>query len=105
MNAKERANREVQAPQRAAATAAIFAVAIFAGCAGWVDAAQRPAGRDVEVLHVRDAIYMIVAGGTNITASIGPDGVLLVDTGPAELAEPVRTAIRGIQQRLATFKT
>ncbi len=71
----------------------------------WGYAGQRPAGRDVEVLHVRDSIYLIVAAGTNITASIGPDGVLLVDTGPEELAEPVRTAIRGIQQRLSSFRS
>jgi glyoxylase-like metal-dependent hydrolase (beta-lactamase superfamily II) len=46
-----------------------------------------------------------VAGGTNITASIGPDGVLLVDTGPEKLGAEVRAAIREIQQRLAFSRT
>jgi hypothetical protein len=38
----------------------------------------------VEVIHVRGPIFMFSTGGANVTASIGPDGVLLVDTGPTE---------------------
>ncbi len=83
---------------------ALLALTLCALLASSGHAAQRPAGREIEVLPVRDTIYLIVAGGTNITASIGPDGVLLVDTGPQELTEPIRAAIRGIQQRLASFK-
>ena len=48
--------------------------------------AQQNSGNDnVEVLHLKGPVYMIAAGGSNITASIGPDGVLLVDTGPEKL--------------------
>lgn len=75
------------------------------GLAGLAYAAQSQAGGEVEVLHIRGPIYMIVAGGVNITASIGPDGVLLVDTGPKEMAKEVLAAVRGIQRRLAISST
>jgi cyclase len=63
-------------------------------------AGQNPPGGRVEVLHVRGPIYMIDAGGVNITASIGPDGVLLADTGPEDLAKEVLATIRDIQKQL-----
>lgn len=56
---------------------------------------------DVEVLHVRGPVYMIAAGGGNITASIGPDGVLLVDTGTAEMSEKVKAAIQDLQKQIS----
>lgn len=64
-------------------------------------AAQTAPGSAIEVLHVRGPIYLITAGGTNVTASIGPDGVLLVDTGPTELAAEVRATVDAIQGELA----
>jgi glyoxylase-like metal-dependent hydrolase (beta-lactamase superfamily II) len=47
---------------------------------------------------------MIAAGGGNITASIGPDGVLLVDTGKAEMADKVKAAIQEIQKQLSVYQ-
>ena len=81
--------------------AAAASVGVVAGLAESAYAAQSPASEAAEVLHVRGPIYLIVAGGSNITASIGPDGVLLVDTGPGTLAEEVLTAILEIQRRLS----
>ncbi len=56
-------------------------------------AAQSPKDGQVHVLPVQGNIYMLVADGTNITASIGPDGVMLVNTGPAEMSEKLLTAL------------
>src|SRR5688500_326382 len=56
---------------------------------------------DVQVLHVRGPIYMIAAGGGNITAWIGPDGVLLVDTGTAEMSDKVKATIRDLQKQVS----
>src|SRR2546421_464397 len=42
---------------------------------------SRPAAQDVEILPVHGGIYMIAGAGGNITASVGKDGVLLVDAG------------------------
>ena len=35
------------------------------------------------MLPVQGNVYMLVADGINVTASVGPDGVLLVNTGAA----------------------
>ena len=48
----------------------------------------------IEVLHIRDNIYALIGAGGNITASIGADGVLLVDTGLAQNTDKVLKAIQ-----------
>jgi glyoxylase-like metal-dependent hydrolase (beta-lactamase superfamily II) len=50
----------------------------------------------VEILPVRGNIYMLVAGGGNITLSLGPEGVLLVDTAVAALADNILAEIRKV---------
>src|SRR6185369_14886177 len=64
--------------------------------------AQNPAGTDLGVLHIRGPIYMIVGAGGNITASIGPDGVLVVDTGLAQNADKILATIKNIQKQVTT---
>jgi cyclase len=44
---------------------------------------------EIEVLPVRDGIYMLVGEGGNITVQTGSDGVLLVDTQYAELGDKI----------------
>ena len=52
----------------------------------------------VKVLPVRGNIYVLMGGGANITVSVGLDGVLMVDSGSAEMSDQVLAAIRGVQQ-------
>ena len=52
----------------------------------------------IEVVRVSGPIYLIAGAGGNITASIGDDGVMLVDSGTAEMAEEVLAAIRAVQE-------
>lgn len=47
----------------------------------------------IEVLQVRDNIYMLVGSGGNITVQIGADGVLIVDTQYAELSDKILARI------------
>src|SRR5262245_65873479 len=70
-----------------------------------IASAQTPAGADLGVYHIRGPIYMIVGAGGNITASIGPDGVLIVDTGLAQNADKVLATIKDIQKQLTTNGT
>jgi glyoxylase-like metal-dependent hydrolase (beta-lactamase superfamily II) len=56
-------------------------------------AGQSPKDGQVHVMPVQGNIYMLVADGTNITASIGPDGVMLVNTGSAAMSEKVLTTL------------
>jgi cyclase len=48
----------------------------------------------IEVLPVRGNIYMLVAGNRNITLSMGPEGVLMVDTAMAALADKILAAMQ-----------
>lgn len=53
----------------------------------------------VNVLQVRDNIYMLVGEGGNITMQVGDDGILIVDTEFARTSEAVIAAIRGISDK------
>jgi len=59
--------------------------------------AQNQNAPEVHVLPLRGNLYMIVGAGGNITASVGPDGVLLVDTGLANMTDKVLAALKQIQ--------
>lgn len=52
----------------------------------------------IRVLPVRGNIYVLMGAGANITVSVGLDGVLMVDSGSANMSEEVLAAIRGIQR-------
>jgi cyclase len=60
--------------------------------------APRPSGPEIEILPVHGVIYMIAGAGGNITASVGKDGVLLVDTGLASTSDAVLDAVRRLQR-------
>lgn len=59
--------------------------------------AQQPRARaqaaDVHVLPLRGNVWVLVGAGSNITLSVGKEGVLLVDAGTAQMAETVVTAV------------
>ena len=47
----------------------------------------------VHIWPVHGNVYLLVGAGSNITLSIGKDGVLMVDSGPAQMAQKVIEAI------------
>ena len=47
----------------------------------------------IHVLPVQGNVYMIVGDGANMAASIGPDGILLVDSGRAEMSDRVHALL------------
>jgi glyoxylase-like metal-dependent hydrolase (beta-lactamase superfamily II) len=73
------------------------------------DAQQRAAQRGAESageLHwwpVRKNIWMLVGAGTNLAASVGPDGILLVNAGTAQASPRVIAAIKDLQAQLNAF--
>ncbi len=77
----------------------LLAVCIAAQSASILDSADG----SLEIVPVRGNIYMLGGAGANITLSIGPDGVLVVDTGRAELADKVLEAVNRFSSELATF--
>jgi len=60
--------------------------------------AQTPNLANVEIhaLPVQGSVYMLVGAGANITVQVGPDGVLIVDTEYAPLADKILAAIKKI---------
>ena len=58
-----------------------------------------PAPGDVKVLHVQGQVYMLVSTDGNMIVQAGPEGVLVVDTLRASLADRVVAAIRSISDK------
>ena len=54
------------------------------------------AAADLHVMPVRGNVFMIVGGGSNVTVSAGVDGILLVDTGSAAMADKVYDTVMEI---------
>ncbi len=91
-----------------AAAAVLAAAALAAGTVpvrGQGDQRGQTADAGLDLVHVRGPVYLLAGAGGNITLSVGPDGVLLVDSGLAETSGQVLAVIRQLQARLATRET
>ena len=65
--------------------------------------AQQPGATgppDLQLLHARGNVWVLLGAGGNITLSIGKDGVLMVDTGTEQNADRVLTTIQQLQRRV-----
>jgi cyclase len=60
--------------------------------------------QDLEILPVQGNIYMLAGAGSNITAQVGRDGVVLVDAGAANRSESVIAAVRKLVQNPNTIQ-
>jgi len=49
---------------------------------------------EIHVLHVQGNVYMLVGAGGNIAVQAGKDGVLLVDTGGAQMTDQVLATVK-----------
>jgi cyclase len=79
-----------------AASCALLSAAMILVAGTWIDRAsaqQAPAG-DLEVVQLRPNFYVIGGAGGNVVAQIGPQGVILVDSGSTAMADKVLAAIR-----------
>jgi glyoxylase-like metal-dependent hydrolase (beta-lactamase superfamily II) len=85
-------------------TAAAAPAPVGAAAARPADIQQnRPQQRSDGEIHVQPVsgnIYMIVGAGSNITASVGRDGVMLVDTGSAQMSDKVLAAIKKLSTEI-----
>src|SRR5690606_31862388 len=50
---------------------------------------------------VQGNIHMVIADGRNLAVSVGADGMMLVNTGPPEMAEPLRKTLSELAARTA----
>jgi cyclase len=61
--------------------------------------AQSPNDGEVHVLPVQGNVYMLVGAGGNVAVQTGDQGVLVVDTGTAQMGEKLLTAIRKLSDK------
>jgi len=73
-----------------------FAIAVLLALTGlWLPAvAQQDSGAGLVVEQLRPNFYVIGGAGGNIVVQLGPEGVVLVDSGTTEKADAVVAAIR-----------
>jgi cyclase len=61
--------------------------------------AQMPNDGEVHVVPVQGNVYMLVGAGGNIAVQIGDEGVLVVDTGTAQMSEKLLAAIKKLSDK------
>lgn len=69
-----------------------------------VAAQQRTAAGEIRVLPVRGNVWLLSGAGGNVTASVGKDGVMLVDSGSAAMAEKLLQAVRALSQQVTASR-
>jgi cyclase len=62
-------------------------------------AASSAANAGFELIHVRANIYMLATPAANITLSMGPEGVMLVDTALASMTDQIMSEIRKVTNK------
>ena len=63
--------------------------------------AESPNDGQVHIMPVQGNVYMLIADGSNIAVSVGPDGSAMVDTGPAHMTDKVLAAIKQLTATVA----
>ena len=87
-------------PLRAASPRAVLRALAVAAVATASVTAQSSPPASLRVLPIRGNVFMIAGAGGNITASIGRDGTLLVDTGAASMTDAVLQTVRDIERQV-----
>jgi len=63
---------------------------------------QSPKDGEVHVMPLQGNVYLLIDDGTNITASIGQEGVLLVNTGAAQMSDKLLNAVNQLANSAVT---
>jgi len=81
-----------------AATAWLLAVAVVLvpGERAQRAVAQQEASNGLDVVQLRPNFYVIAGAGGNIVMQLGPEGVILVDSGSTEMSDKVLATIRRV---------
>jgi glyoxylase-like metal-dependent hydrolase (beta-lactamase superfamily II) len=78
-------------------------LAAVAPAAAQAASASTAAGASVSVLQAAPDVYMLTVDGVNIGVEVGPDGPVVVDTGPASASQAVVAAIRKLSDKPIRF--
>ena len=70
----------------------------------WVSAQDRDFSKvQIKVTKVAGNVYMLAGAGGNIGASVGEDGIVVVDDQYAPLADRIQAALKGITDKPVRF--
>ncbi|MGH8176100.1 MAG: MBL fold metallo-hydrolase [Steroidobacter sp.] len=73
-------------------------------CSGAAPAQQQDLSKvEIKATKVAGSVYMLEGAGGNIAASVGEDGVVIVDDQFAPLADKIRAALRGLTDQPLRF--
>ena len=80
----------------------VVAVSWFA--MGWVSAQDQDFSKvQIKVTKVAGNVYMLEGAGGNIGASVGEDGIVVVDDQYAPLADKIQAALKGVTDKPVRF--
>src|SRR5580698_2342279 len=79
----------------------LFAACVFAICS--VSQDQDFSKVEIKVSKVAGNVYILMGAGGNIGASVGDDGIVIVDDQYAPLADKIQAALRGITDKPVRF--
>src|SRR5437762_1039153 len=75
-----------------------LAAAIFTMCLPIAAIAQQASG-EIQTLKVQGNVYVLTGAGSNVVVQIGDAGILVVDTGTADMSDKVVAAIRRLSDK------
>ena len=78
-------------------------VGLFIASSAYTQTSQNFQQVEIKVLPVQGNVYMLVGAGGNVTAQIGEEGVLIVDTQYAELSHKLHAEIKKLSDRPIQF--
>ena len=80
-------------------------VVLSVACTAFLAAAQNEdfSKVQIKVTHVAGTVYMLQGAGGNIGASVGEDGIVIVDDQYAPLAEKIKAALKGVTDKPLRF--
>jgi cyclase len=67
-------------------------------------APANPGNNDVRILPVKGNIWLLSAGGSNVVASIGKDGIMLVDTAGAAMTDKLLAAVQNLSRQVTAMR-
>ena len=79
---------------------AAMLTAAAVAAAGALTYAQQ-AGAELQAMPIRGNVFVVVGAGSNVTVSAGVDGLLLVDTGSAAMADKVLAKVTEVGRMMA----
>src|SRR3954447_3496369 len=65
--------------------------------------AQDITNTQIKTTKIAGSVYLLEGSGGNIAASVGEDGIVLVDDQYAPLAERIRAALKGLADKPVQF--